>query len=390
MKNIKITENKTEIAKIGREIAEEKKDIYTPLMLEKMMDSIKKAKPDYTLAEKEEMLYGSIYNFWVYGSTIDEELYLNLTDKTHEEKKAYATSRMRLIYMDYLCCGGVCPDPALRKERINLLEDKYRCYKRLEPYYKREIIEIKDNSDYETFENFVKRHNEFVVKPSDYCYGVGVHKVNIEDFKSCKEAFDSILAEGAQIKERHPSKQSSIVIEELIVQSEALAKLHPTSINGIRASAVRDKNGNIVIHHPWIKCGVGGQFVASAALDGFDAEIDADTGIIISDGYSENGSVYELHPDTKVRIKGYQLPAWDELKELVSELMAELPDYGFIGWDLVHTDKGWVVMEANYAGEFCWQFIWQKGAREEFEDLIGFSIDADYWWQLRPIKSSEK
>ena len=103
--------------------------------------------------------------------------------------------------------------------------------------------------------------------------------------------------------------KSSIVLEELIVHVGALAKLHPSSINGIRVTAVVDKNGKVVLLHPWIKCGAGGQFVASAALSGFDAEIIADTGVVISDGYSENGTVYKSHPDSDITTKGFISPS---------------------------------------------------------------------------------
>lgn len=245
------------------------------------------------------------------------------------------------------------------------------------------MIEIRDKTDFQRFKQFVEKHSEFVVKPSNYCYGVGVHKANISEYKSLEEAFDSILSEGIQMSLRHPSVYSSIVLEELIVQAKAIQKISGgESVNGIRATAVIDKNGELVILHPWMKCSAGGQFVASAALGGFDAEIDSDTGIVISDGYSENGKIYKVHPDTGIKIKGFQIPKWNELKLLVAELMKELPTYRYIGWDLVLTENGWVVMEANYSGEFMWQLIRQCGGRKEFEDIIGWKMEKDFWWQV--------
>ena len=153
------------------------------------------------------------------------------------------------------------------------------------------------------------------------------------------------------------------------------------SVNGIRATAVKDKNGKIHIYHPWIKAGVGGTFVASAALDGFDAEVDSETGVVITHGYQENGTEYRVHPDSGITIKGFQIPKWDELKKLVEDIMNELPAYRYVGWDLVLTPRGWCVMEGNYSGEFSFQFINGRGYKTEFEELIDWKFDKDFWWE---------
>lgn len=102
------------------------------------------------------------------------------------------------------------------------------------------------------------------------------------------------------INQKHPSKTTKIVLEELNNQDESLAILHRDSVNGIRATAVCGKDGKIHIYHLRIKVGVGGTFVASAALNGFDAEIDPTTGIVITDGYQESGNVYKVHLDSQM------------------------------------------------------------------------------------------
>ena len=161
-----------------------------------------------------------------------------------------------------------------------------------------------------------------------------------------------------------------------------MAVLHRESVNAIRATAVRGKDGKIHVYHPWIKVGMNGTFVASAVLNGFDAEIDAKTGVVISDGYQESGRVYECQPDTGIRMKGFQIPRWDEMLVMVDELMARMPEYGYIGWDLVLTKDGWVVMEGNYNGDFMFQLINGRGYRREFEELIGWKLDKEFWWQV--------
>jgi len=382
---LKITEDQDEIREIAKRIVSEltinlggvKRNFYTPLMLSKMLDEIEHYAPETTLEEREELRWRFIYDYWVYGCTVDEEFYLHLKDKNDAEKREYMVHHLRNVYVRHLNRNA-----GDEFERVAKLEDKFRCYKRLEPYYKRDVIEVRDMNDLDLFTDFAKKHSVFVVKPADYAFGVGVHKASLEDFGyDYKAALESILGEGKKLQERHPSRVTRMVLEELINQDESLAVLHPNSVNGIRVTAVRGKDGKIHIYHPWIKVGISGTFVASAALDGFDAEIDPATGIVITDGAQENGNKYKVHPDSGFTIKGFQIPKWNELVEFTDQLMEEMSEYGYIGWDLVLTPSGWCVMEGNYSGEFSFQFINGRGYRKEFEELIGWKYEKDFWWE---------
>ena len=376
---LKITENVDEMIEIAHRIINEVdavRKIYTPLMMEKMREEIIHYLGEPLIDEEiDRIVYRCIYDFWVYGCTVDEEFYLNLLEKTDREKREYMVGHLRNAYVRHL-------NWAAGPDRVQKLEDKYRLYQHLKPYYKREIIEISTLDDLEKFTEFADKHKEFVVKPADFTFGIGVHKFSMSSFgEDYQLAMESILDEGQKIHSKHPSKTTKMVLEELIKQDESLSILHRGSVNGIRATAVRGKDGNIHIYHPWIKVGIGGTFVASAALNGFDAEIDPETGIVITDGYQENGNVYQIHPDSGILIKGFQIPQWDELIAFVDEIMNELPNYRYVGWDLVLTPNGWCVMEGNYSGEFSFQFINRQGYRKEFEELIGWKFDKDFWWQ---------
>ena len=363
---------------IGKKIVEEKKDLYTPLMMQKMMNSVESHIPAASAQEKEDMVYRAIYEWWAFGANVDEEFYLHFNEMTCEEKDQYMVDNLRVRYINHLNSGG-------GKEVRRILDDKYILYKRLRPYYLRDMIEISDpEKDLDVFSDFVKKHHEFVVKPLDYYGGIGVHKASLDDYGSdYKTALANLLNEGAEISNVHRSKSHKMVLEELIVQDESLAQLHPESVNAVRATAVRGKDGKIHLYHPWIKVGMNGTFVASAVLDGYDAEIDPETGIVISDGYQENGNVYVTHPNTGAVIKGFQIPQWGEMVKMVGELMELMPEFGYIGWDLVLTPNGWCVMEGNYNGDFMFQLINGRGYRKEFEELIGWKLDKEFWWQAQ-------
>ena len=372
-----ITDDPTEMVKLGRTIEKALPTLYTPSMMEKMYEGVERHIPNESPEKKEEMVYRAIYDWWAYGSNVDEEFYLHFDTKTDAEKKQYLVENLRSRYVDHLNMGGSW-------EVIQRLEDKYRLYLRLKPYYRREVISLSSENDFSIFEQFVNRHDVFVVKPLNFWYGKGVHKASLQDYGgNIRTAFDSILNEGKRIKERHPSRDPQMVLEELIDQDPAMAQLHPQSVNALRITTVRRADGKIVMYRPRIKIGMNGEFLASAAQNGVVAEIDPDTGIISTDGFNESGVCYQKHPDTGVTIKGFQIPKWDELLILVDNLNKEMSEFGYIGWDLVLSKAGWCVMEGNYAGEIASQFILGKGLRGEFEELIGWKLDKDYWWQAK-------
>lgn len=380
---LKVTENAAEQVAIAKRLVEDvtsdiggqQTKFYTPLLLDNMEGQIRHYAPNLGPAERENLRYRFIYDYWVYGAPVEEEFYLHLKDMGDAEKREYMVRQMRNVYVHHLN-RDAGPD------RMRNLADKYRLYRILKPYYRREVIEVHSMDDLPVFEAFAKRFGEFAVKPSDCSFGIGVHKFSMAGFgRDCAAALASILDEGRALNAKNPSKAGKMVLEELIRQDGAISALHAHSVNAVRATAVRGKDGRIHIYHPWIKVGVGGAFVASAVFDGFVAEIDAETGIVISDGYQENGNVYKVHPDTGITLKGFVVPKWDELLQLVHEIMGALPGYGYIGWDLVLTPDGWCVMEGNYSGEFMYQLINGRGYKKDFEELIGWKYDKDFWWE---------
>ncbi len=45
------------------------------------------------------------------------------------------------------------------------------------------------------------------------------------------------------------------------------------------------------------------------------------------------------------------------------------------------TPQGWCVLEGNYSGEFIYQMINGRGYKKDFEALIGWKYDKDFWWE---------
>jgi hypothetical protein len=122
-----------------------------------------------------------------------------------------------------------------------------------------------------------------------------------------------------------------------------------------------------------MRIGRAGSFVDNAGAGGVTVSIDKETGVIISDACDEAGFRYERHPETGIRFKGYQLPAWDKALEVVHSVVDKIEGATFVGWDLACTaDHNWVIVEANgKTGFFGAQAPLDIGRRRDFLETIG-------------------
>lgn len=373
MFEIEITNDAQKMSEIGR-VLFKKRRLFTNNQVEVVKDTIKRFLPKASEEELDNFFFRYYYDYIMYGFAAEQEFGFRLLNKTHEEKSQYITQQSRYLFYARLN----------KRDSMHILEDKYEAYKLLKDYYRREVIKVVDDSDYDAFISFIERHPIFVVKPFDLSNGMGVQKIDSNAFNSKRDLFNYILGISDAFDKSQDYKWSNVrgaVLEEIIIQDDSLNVMNPSSVNGIRLTTIR-VNGDIHIYYPWIKVGSGGAFVVSAILGGFDACINAETGIVETDGFLESGKSIQYHPDTNCRIKGFQIPKWDELIELAKEVASKMDStINYVGWDFVLTPNGWVIMEGNFYGDVMWQMCYGKGMKEDLENLIGWKMEKKYWWQ---------
>lgn len=244
-------------------------------------------------------------------------------------------------------------------DNIKEFANKYSCYNIFKKYYKRDVLEVSKSDDLIPFSIFVNSHEKFIFKPYNLSCGEGIMVIEKSkaDF-SMKTLFKSMLKTGG-------------VLEEYVEQDDGMAVFHPESVNTIRLTTYH--NGDITkIYYAMLRVGRGENSVDNAAAGGITAAIDLDTGRIISDGYCEDTKIYRLHPDTGKQFKDSVIPKWEELLEMVYELVEVVPDHKIVGWDLaLSKDKGWLLIEANSCpGMAAAQMCHRKGFRPLFEETI--------------------
>lgn len=223
----------------------------------------------------------------------------------------------------------------INKNQNNILNEKNKAYDLFKDFFKRDIITISSKNDFNTFKNFCKKNNEFIVKPYDQACGRGIYIVKIDKKDKLNKIFDDILNNGI------------CVCEELIVNHPEIKKFHPNSVNSCRVITYNDgKKAKIVC--AWFKCGIGNGNIDNGSAGGIASAIDINTGKLTTNAASENNQNYKVHPDTNIKFKGFQIPDWQECINMAKEASERLPDVPLVGWDFALSEnKGWQMIEGN-------------------------------------------
>ena len=185
----------------------------------------------------------------------------------------------------------------------------------------------------EEFAAFLQGRGDIICKPIDGSSGRGIEKHTPEEYADPKKLYQELKERGIGI------------IEDRVIQHDAISALCPTSVNTIRvATLLGDKKEGIV--YAYIRIG-NGKVMDNVDCGGMAAPIDLETGIISGPGADKSGNVFEKHPMTGHEIRGTQIPYWKEVRELCLSAMHVVPQVRFVAWDVAITPDGPVFIEGN-------------------------------------------
>ena len=145
-----------------------------------------------------------------------------------------------------------------------------------------------------------------------------------------------------------------------------MAQWNKSSVNTVRIPSFITAEGRHEILVPIFRAGSTGKIVDNTSSGGYYASIDPETGILTSGGVDKEGIYVERHPGSGMKFEGWQVPDWQELKSVCERLHRSLPPHHrYIALDFALSNKGWVVIEANW-GQLYGQGPAKKGIRKEF------------------------
>lgn len=186
---------------------------------------------------------------------------------------------------------------------------------------------------------FAERHPVLIGKEPVSKSGFGVSRYHAADVTDW-EAFHAELV-----------RKGQVLVEEAIVQHPVLEAIAPGTANTTRVTTFVTDDGTVEIINMAQKFGRG-QVSDQGSFGGFYTALHED-GRAMGMGYDIHGEVYEAHPDTGARIADFQLPDMDAVRALITEVALVVPQVRYVGWDIVATASGPVLVEGNWgAGVF--------------------------------------
>ena len=180
---------------------------------------------------------------------------------------------------------------------------------------------------------FLKDKEQAIYKPLEGSSGQGIVKYQQADWEHLPLFME-------QLNEAGPG-----ILEEVVIQHPEMAKMCPTSVNTVRiATLLGDKQEGIV--YAFLRIG-NGRVMDNVDCGGMAARVDLASGRLLTVGADKQGNTFEKHPMTGTPIIGFQVPYFEEAKEMCLKAMRVVPQVRFVAWDVAITADGPRFIEGN-------------------------------------------
>ncbi|GAA1467672.1 sugar-transfer associated ATP-grasp domain-containing protein [Microbacterium thalassium] len=247
-------------------------------------------------------------------------------------------------------------DPAYR----HIFHDKLAFDREFSEFLRRDWMVVEEgNAD--AVRAFVERLGTVVTKEPIGQAGTGVHRYHAAEIDDWDAFHRGLLERG------------ELLIEEVIRQHADLAAVCPGTVNTTRVTAFFDGEKTHILAMAQ-KFGRG-EVSDQMTFGGFYTMLD-ENGHAVGPGYDSHAHVHEVHPDSGLRIADFQLPMVDEVTAFVDEVARVVPQVQYVGWDIVVTPDGPVLVEGNwgagvYENKPSVTGI-RTGHKQRYRDAIGF------------------
>lgn len=206
---------------------------------------------------------------------------------------------------------------------------------------------------HDDFIAFTNNFSKFIYKPLEGGQGKGIQVFEKKDVSYAK-AYDEL-------------KGSCGIIEEWIQQHSKMQELYPDAVNIIRVQTIFADNkchllgATLTIGHK--------SRIANASADSIFALVDVKSGRVSTDGCDYNDNTYIFHPETGIHFKGFLIPMWNEVIEMLEKAAARVPEIGYVGWDIAVTETGPVLIEGNNDGGYIAYQLFELSNGHGMKDL---------------------
>lgn len=144
-------------------------------------------------------------------------------------------------------------------------------------------------------------------------------------------------------------KRDGYIICEFMKQHEYADRIYDKTVNTIRFITMRDiETHDFKIFFAVQRIGRKETIpVDNGSKGGLVANIDLDTGVLSEARCLKELGSFKIHPDSGNPIEGVVIPNWERIKQQMLDVCKNIPYMDFIAWDLLLTEEGICVIEAN-------------------------------------------
>jgi len=127
--------------------------------------------------------------------------------------------------------------------------------------------------------------------------------------------------------------------------------VNPYSVNSIRVISILRPDGRVELLRSMLRMSSDRSPVDNFSTGGIVVGIDLDTGKLNREGFSKPpyGTLVKKHPVTGTVFEGFQIPYWEEIKDITGKAQKVFHHMASIGWDVAIGTKGPVIIEGNQA-----------------------------------------
>ena len=235
----------------------------------------------------------------------------------------------------------------------DMFDNKIICNEVLEPYVLvPKIFAIKNQgilvSKVDTYEGIIKllyKQKKLFIKPIKAGKGKGVSLLSERDGQLYLN--EDVMSDAQMVE--FLKKDSNWLISEAMEQVDYLKGLYDKTSNTIRLITWKSPNTReFEVFFAVQRIGTKDTIpVDNASRGGLIAKIDLETGVLSEARNLFSLNCWEYHPDSDAQIKGFRIPDWDDIKAEMLQLANKFPFMNFVAWDILLTERGICIIEAN-------------------------------------------
>ena len=292
------------------------------------------------------MILDTGYCVFRYGLGLSDYTNFKIYNKTRKERKEYVGTRMENKFYEIV-------SPSAYKKRYTI---KYDFLEDFKEFTKRDFI-VPNENNYKEYLEFLNNHEVFMSKPYDGLAGRDVKKEYTEKIEDKKEFFNNCIA-------------NRIFLEELVIQHPGMNELCDKSVNTMRIMTFND-NGKPRIIWMGLRVGNGINAVDNFHAKGMGVNIDINTGKLVGNAIDKDLNEFEEHPTSHVKFDGFQIPCFEEAKQMVLKASLRSDKILVVGWDVAISENGPVIIEGNRRPGFdLVQVLSNRGRKDIIRDVL--------------------